>query len=345
MRMKTAPNAEALYARGGKDQVLVIDHPERSGPQTARVFAEGLALPLGLLPDLDGNGAFVQYGSQIRRYFDTDKDGKADKFDVVLEGFGIQDSHLLPHQFERAPGGWIYVAQGLFNDSTVRRPGGLPFADGSKEKAFKACKLARFRPDGSDFELVSAGPNNIWGFFQTRAGETFLQEANDMGIPVTEYEPGTHYATGSKDKLRPYAPQIPASMKPIMGGTGLSGLAVAEDRESAFAKAYGGDHVIYVANPITGRIQVITTKVEENRHPEYSKREDFLVSKRSMVPPGVDPLRPGRLPLHRGLVQQDHLAQRGAASPSGPRQDPRPHLADPSGGRENSCSGGSDSTF
>jgi putative membrane-bound dehydrogenase-like protein len=271
-------NAEALYARGGKDQVLVIDHPERSGPQTARVFAEGLALPMGLLPDLDGNGAFVQYGSQIRRYLDTDKDGKADKFDVVLEGFGIQDSHLLPHQFERAPGGWIYVAQGLFNDSTVRRPGGLPFADGSKEKAFKACKLARFRPDGSDFELVSAGPNNIWGFFQTRAGETFLQEANDMGIPVTEYEPGTHYATGSNEKLRPYAPQIPASMKPIMGGTGLSGLAVAEDRDSAFAKAYGGDHVIYVANPITGRIQVITTKVEENRHPEYSKREDFLVS-------------------------------------------------------------------
>ncbi len=271
-------NAEALYARGGKDHVMVIDHPENAGPQTPRVFAEGLAIPLGLLPDLDGNGAYVHYGSQIRHYVDTDKDGKADKFDVILEGFGIQDSHLMPHQFERAPGGWIYVAQGLFNDSTVRRPGGLPFADGSKEKAFKACKLARFRPDGSDFELLSAGPNNIWGFFQTRAGETFLQEANDMGIPVTEFEPGAHYATGSKDKLRPYAPQIPASMKTSMGGTGLSGLAVAEDIDSPFAKAYGGDHVIYVANPITGRIQVITTKVAENQHPEYTKREDFLVS-------------------------------------------------------------------
>jgi putative membrane-bound dehydrogenase-like protein len=271
-------NAEALYARGGKDQVLVIDHPERSGPQTARVFTDGLALPLGLLPDLDGNGVIVQYGTQIRRYLDTDKDGKADRFDVILEGFGIQDSHLMPHQFERAPGGWIYVAQGLFNDSMVRRPGGLPFADGSKEKAFKACKLARFRPDGSDFELVSAGPNNIWGLFQTRAGETFLQEANDMGIPVTEFVPGTHYATGSKEKLCPYAPQIPASMKPIMGGTGLSGLAIAEDQDSAFAKPYGGAQVIYVANPITGRIQVITTRTADNRHPEYSKRKDFLVS-------------------------------------------------------------------
>ncbi|OYV07300.1 MAG: hypothetical protein CFE26_01735 [Verrucomicrobiales bacterium VVV1] len=271
-------NAEALYARGGKDHVMVIDHPENAGPQTPRKFADGLAIPLGVLPDLDGNGAFVHHGSQIRHYVDTDKDGKADKFDVILEGFGIQDSHLMPHQFERAPGGWIYVAQGLFNDSTVRRPGGLAFADGSKEKPFKACKLARFRPDGSDFELLSAGPNNIWGFFQTRAGETFLQEANDMGIPVSEFEPGAHYSTSSKDKLRPYAPQIPKSMTTSMGGTGLSGLAVAEDQDSAFAKAYGGDHVIYVANPITSRIQVITTKMTGTQHPEYTKREDFLVS-------------------------------------------------------------------
>ncbi len=270
--------AEALYASGGRDQVLVIDHPEKPGPHQPRVFASGLAIPLGLLPDLDGTGALVQHGSQIRHYHDTNHDGKADGFDVILEGFGTQDSHLMPHQFERAPGGWIYLAQGLFNASKVRRPGGVAFADGALEKPFIACKLARFRPDGSDFELLTAGPNNIWGLFQTRAGETFLQEANDMGIPVAEFEPGTHYVTSSKDKLRAYAPQIPASMTTSMGGTGLSGLAVAEDRDSPFARAYGGDHVIYVANPITSRIQVISTATAENRHPDYYKREDFLVS-------------------------------------------------------------------
>ncbi len=271
-------DAEALYARGGNDKLFVFDNPSKRGPLTPRVFADGLALPLGILPDLDGNGALVQYGSQIRRYLDTNKDGRADKFDVILDGFGIQDSHLMPHQFERAPGGWIYLAQGLFNSSKVRRPGGLAFADSSKEKVFEACKLARFRPDGSEFETVTAGPNNIWGFFQTRHGETFLQEANDMGIPVTEFESGTHYATNSKDKLRSYAPQIPVSLTTGLGGTGLSGLAVAEDRHSAFAKAYGGDHVIYVANPITGRIQVVTTAAATDRHPEYFTREDFLVS-------------------------------------------------------------------
>jgi putative heme-binding domain-containing protein len=268
----------ALYARGGKDKVLIFDDPSATLPLTPHPFIEGLAIPLGLLPDLDGKGALVHYGSQIRHYIDSDGDGKADRFDVVLDGFGTQDSHLMPHQFERAPGGWIYVAQGLFNASSVHRPGMQPFPDGSTEKPFEACKLGRFRPDGSDFEALTAGPNNIWGLLQSRLGETWIQEANDMGIPVTEFIPGAHYVTGSRDKLRSYAPQMPYSLTVGMGGTGLSGLALADDRDSRFAKFYGGDQVIYVANPITNRIQAISTDRTPNRHPEYFKREDFLVS-------------------------------------------------------------------
>lgn len=271
--------AEALYARDGKDKVLVFDDPSAPLPLKPRVFAEGLAIPLGLLPDLDGNGALVQHGNQIRRYVDTNGDGKADRFDVVLDGFGFQDSHLMPHQFERAPGGWIYVAQGLFNASKVRRPDGKPFPDGSLEKAFNACKLAKFRPDGSDFELLTAGPNNIWGLAQTRSGEVYIQEANDVGIPAVEFVSGTHYTTGSSEKLKPYAPQIPRSLTTGMGGTGLSGLTSAGDAGSKFASLYGGDEVLYVANPITNRIQVITTSRDgAGRHPEYYKRADFLVS-------------------------------------------------------------------
>jgi hypothetical protein len=55
------------------------------------------------------NGAFIQYGPEIRFYRDTNGDGRADKHETVLEGFGVQDSHLFPHQFTRVPGGWFYV--------------------------------------------------------------------------------------------------------------------------------------------------------------------------------------------------------------------------------------------
>eukprot|EP01035_Chromulina_nebulosa_P043154 gene43154-58433_t len=67
-------------------------------------------MPLGLLPYR--NGAFVQYGPDIRFYRDTNADGRADRHDVILTGFGTEDSHLFPHQFLRQPGGQIFVAQG-----------------------------------------------------------------------------------------------------------------------------------------------------------------------------------------------------------------------------------------
>lgn len=269
--------AEALYLRGGKDKVLVFDEPYGPGPHQPRVFAEGLAIPLGILPWDDG--VLVQYGHQIRHYRDLDGDGRADGHDVVLTGFGIQDSHLFPHQFERAPGRWIYLAQGLFNRSQVRRPDGSTFADGSTRVRFDQCKLARFKPDGSDFEILTAGPNNIWGLAMAEDGEVFLQEANDLGIPVAEFLEGTHYQTGSKDKLRAYAPQLPMSLeKDRMGGTGLSGLAIAEDEGSAFAEGYGGRRVFYLANPITNRIQVVSFERDERGRPVYRKEQDFLTS-------------------------------------------------------------------
>ncbi len=77
-------------------------------------------MPLGLLPYRDG--AYVQYGSEIRFYPDANRDGVAESFTNILTGFGIEDSHLFPYQFIRAPGGWLWLAQGAFNSSPVRSP-------------------------------------------------------------------------------------------------------------------------------------------------------------------------------------------------------------------------------
>jgi putative membrane-bound dehydrogenase-like protein len=268
--------AEALFAKGGTDQALVFDNPYGPGPHTPRVFAEGLVIPLGILPWKDG--ALIQYGHEIRHYHDTNNDGKADGFDPILTGFGVQDSHLFPHQFERMPGGWISLAQGLFNASKVQRPSGEPFANGSKNITFTHCKLARMRPDGSDFDILTHGPNNIWGFSQTRDGRVFLQEANDISIPVAEFEPGTHYPTGSQDKLRSYAPNIhPSTNGPQMGGTGLSGLALVEDEGSPFQLGYDGE-VFILVNPITNRLQIMTVTTNEKGQYSYKKQDDFLLS-------------------------------------------------------------------
>ena len=243
------------------------------------IFADNLVMPLGVLPYKDG--AFVQYGPDIRFYRDTNGDGRADKFDVVLTGFGTQDSHLFPHQFTRVPGGFALVAQGLFNYSTVRRPEGKPFADGLKEVVFNQCKLARFTLDGARFENLTSGPNNIWGLTISREGETWIQEANDIGRPIVPYEPGTLVVTGSKDRLRPYQPLQPATLNPPqMGGTGLSGLALADDRDTPFKSKLAteaGAKVFFLANPITSTINVIKATPEGPRY-RYEKLADFVTT-------------------------------------------------------------------
>ena len=271
-----------LFASGGRDQVLVVDDPWAAKPSPPRVFADGLAIPLGVLPYRDG--AFVHYGPEIRFYRDTNDDGRADAHETVLEGFGVQDSHLFPHQFTRVPGGWILFAQGLFNTSTVKRPADAPFADGTLQVRFDACKLGRFKADGSLFESLTAGPNNIWGLTISREGEIWLQEANDLGYPIVPYEPGVLVKTGSPDRLRPYQPLMPAPLgPPQMGGTGLSGLALADDRDGwpgpwgAGVGATPDERVFYVANPITNRIQSIIATRSGERY-AYRKGPDLLVS-------------------------------------------------------------------
>ncbi len=271
-----------LFAGGGRDKVLVFDQPYGERVSRPRVFVEGLVMPLGILPYKDG--VYVQYGREIRFYRDTDGDGKADTHEVVLTGFGTQDSHLFPHQFTRAPGGWILAAQGLFNTSTVRRPGGKPFGSGVESILWRHCKLARFTLDGSDFELLTAGPNNIWGLTVSREGRTWLQEANDLGYPIIPYEPGGYYQTGSRDRLKTYQPLMPPTLSPPqMGGTGLSGLALADDLDGWPAPwgmkdaAADSPRTFYVANPITSRIQIIHAIADGKRF-RYEKGPDFLLS-------------------------------------------------------------------
>ncbi len=246
--------AEAVYAGKGKDQVLV--YPRESlnakipagGLTNPTVFADGLAIPLGILPWGNGDTCYVQHGHDLKLYQDTNGDGKADKFDVILTGFGVQDSHLFPHQFTRAPGGWIWMAQGLFNNSKVRKPGSDVIVDYAK------CAMARMRPDGSEFEVTSTGPNNIWGLVITGEGETFIQEANDYGYPVMPFHEYAYYPGGMEALKKSYQPDFPPMTDLRMGGTGLSGLALIE---SGQLKDKQAAHTMAVANPIISKIQTL----------------------------------------------------------------------------------------
>jgi putative membrane-bound dehydrogenase-like protein len=250
--------AEALYAGKGRDKVVVYPREALNAPlppgglTNPTVFADGLAIPLGILPWGAGDSCYVQHGHDIALLTDTNQDGRADTRKVILTGFGIQDSHLFPHQFTRAPGGWIWMAQGLFNKSAVKKPGE------DQTMAFDMCRMARFRPDGSEFEATSVGPNNVWGLVITGEGEAFIQEANDYGYPVMPFHEYAYYPSGSESLKKSYQPDFPPMADFRMGGTGLSGLALGEGEFRKLTPTLKDDGLcMFVANPITSKIQTI----------------------------------------------------------------------------------------
>ncbi len=279
--------AKDLYASRAKDKVLVYDRDPKSPTgyaSKARVFADGLAIPLGILPYK--NGVYVQHGTEIVFLSDTDGDGKADKREVMLSGFGVQDSHLFPHQFTRAPGNWIWFAQGAFNYGKVKTTKGA-------EVQFDQTRMAKFRYDGSDFDITSQGPCNIWGLVLDGNGQAWIQEANDFGYPMMPFHEYANYPGCSGSQWKSYAPEFPGTATEFaMGGTGLSGLALSDggsshrgdevDRlvtsattKNLWPAPYAGQ--FYLANPITRKIQAIQVTPDGPRW-RYQKLPDFVLS-------------------------------------------------------------------
>ena len=255
--------AEALYKSKARDKVIRFDQPFAAGVQLPRMFADGLAIPEGVLPYKDG--AIVQHGHDIVFLRDTDQDGKADKREVLLTGFGVQDSHLFPHQFTRAPWGWFWLAQGAFNKGTVETSKG-------DKIDFPNTRMARFRPDGSFFEPTSVGPCNIWGLALTGEGECFIQEANDYGYPVMPFHEYAFYP-GCADRLaKSYQPAFPVQAPDFkMSGSGLSGLALSD--VGVWPKGYDG--VMYIANPITSKVNAVRQHREGSGY-RLEKLDDFV---------------------------------------------------------------------
>jgi putative membrane-bound dehydrogenase-like protein len=259
---ETPDQAMALWKNGGKDRVVIFDEPLKKGPHTPRTFADKLAMPMGVLPWKDG--AIVGQGPEILFLDDTDADGKADKRTVLVKGFGVQDSHLMPHQFTMMPGGWIAMAQGAFNRSQV-------VAGEKPPVSFDYCKMGHFRPDGSDFETIAYGLNNIWGLVLNRQGEMFIQEANDMNYSVAPFQIGSSYPGIGNQKFTAYAPFAPPVANFNLGGTGLSGLALSEDNGGSFPDPW--HDVMFAANPITRTINAV--KVSEGGT-KMERLPDFL---------------------------------------------------------------------
>lgn len=259
-----------LYQRktAGTDRILILEDPTRPASGPLHVWADGLTIPQSILPYKDG--AYVAHGSELFLLRDTDQDGKADKTEAVLTGFGFTDTHTMAHLLIRGPGGWINFSQGALNKSTVST-----VASGNQVRLDYSCQ-ARFSLDHKQIELVSTGPNNMWGFQLRSSGQWYGSEANDLGMSVIPLDPGTALRGIGNPTVRRYQPILPELHAFRVGGTGLSGLAFADDRGGSFPDQW--KDVALLANPITSTINAVRVTRNADGTVEAEHLADFLSS-------------------------------------------------------------------
>ncbi|GGB76864.1 PVC-type heme-binding CxxCH protein [Dyadobacter sediminis] len=231
----------------GLDKVIVISDLYRKMPARTKIWADGLTIPMSILPYK--NGAYVVQGSELFLLNDTNQDDKADQRVPLFTGFGYTDTHTMAHVLVRAPGDWIHFSHGALNKGEVSS-----YKNDSKLK-IDYSKIARFSLDGRKMEIVSAGLNNIWGFQLRGNGQWYGSEANDLGYSIVPMEPGTAYPGIGNERIRFYQPFMPELHDFRVGGTGISGVAFADDISGSFPDEY--KNVAFLANPITSSINAV----------------------------------------------------------------------------------------
>ncbi|HSI34261.1 MAG TPA: PVC-type heme-binding CxxCH protein [Tepidisphaeraceae bacterium] len=153
----------------GKDRILILEDTDNDGKaDKVTTFIENLNLVSGLEVGFGG----VWVGQAPELLFIPDKDGD-DKPDgppqVLLDGFGHQDTHETLNSFTWGPDGWLYGCHGVFTHSKVGKPG---TPDEQREKINAG--VWRYHPVRHTFEVFAHGTSNPWGVEFNDRGQAFV---------------------------------------------------------------------------------------------------------------------------------------------------------------------------
>ncbi|SMP58114.1 putative membrane-bound dehydrogenase domain-containing protein [Neorhodopirellula lusitana] len=148
------------------DKIIILEDTDDDGvADKSTVFADGLYLPTGI--ELANGGCFVAQSPDVFFLKDTDGDDVADVKELVLTGFGIEDSHHSISAWRRGPGGWIYFQEGIFLHSQVETQHGVVrnFNGG----------VYQLNPRTQELRMFCRGTGgNPWGHVFDRWGQSFM---------------------------------------------------------------------------------------------------------------------------------------------------------------------------
>lgn len=153
----------------GRDRILIFEDTDGDGTlDNRKVFIEGLNLVSGMEWGFDG----VWVGAAPYLLYipiEPGSDRPAGPPEILLDGWGTQDTHETLNSLRWGPDGWLYGNHGVFTHSRVGKPGTpddlrTPLNAG----------VWRYHPTQHVFEVFAEGTSNPWGLDFNEYGHPFI---------------------------------------------------------------------------------------------------------------------------------------------------------------------------
>ena len=177
--------------RKPRDTVKVLEDSQGNGTyDKVTTFADGLNIPIGVLPTADGCWAYSI--PNVYHYIDTKGTGQSDKREVLYGTIGekvMRDTHGMTGNFTVGFDGWVYATHGFANSSDVKT------ADGSELK-MQSGNIYRVTADGKRAEWWSHGQVNPFGMCIDPLGNLYSADCETK--PVTLLLRGAYYQSFGK---------------------------------------------------------------------------------------------------------------------------------------------------
>lgn len=158
------PEAEA------NDRIVIFEDTDGDGKHDKRIlFMEKLNLVSGL--EVGHGGVWIGAAPHLMFVpLDAAGDKPAGPAKVLLDGWGMQDTHETLNTFSWGPDGWLWGCHGVFTHSRVGKPG----TPDDQRVAINAA-IWRYHPTRHVFDVVAHGSSNPWGLDFNSRGEAFIE--------------------------------------------------------------------------------------------------------------------------------------------------------------------------
>jgi putative membrane-bound dehydrogenase-like protein len=178
-----------------RDRIKILEDTTGSGKaDKVTVWAEGKDLPVGfdLATGIEVGHGGVYLGAAPYLFFlsGSGKSGKCEKQEILLRGFGSEDTHETLNTLQWGPDGKLYGLHGIFTHSQV---------NGVKMNA----AVWRYDVSAKQFDIFAEGTSNPWGMDFDSRGQCFLA---CCVIPhLFHMVPGGTYKRQASTSFNPYA--------------------------------------------------------------------------------------------------------------------------------------------